>query len=259
VRHRTIPSSREVNEEYYLAHSPGRADYWRRMAAPRFRVASFLRLLAKHYPSSLVDLGCGNGKLLKEIQCAYSQIKLCGIDLSPTQTEANRIMDPSIDWRSMDLDREVEFPGALVENFDAVMASEIIEHVDDPGTFLRNALMLAKPGSGKLFLSTQSGRVWETERRVGHRRHFSRDEMKKMLVDAGWRKIRIWNAGFPFHDMSKWYANIDPDLSMRRFGDRPYGHIQNCICMALRFAFMFNSGKKGAQLFAVAERGPEGV
>ena len=65
--------------------------------------------------------------------------------------------------------------------------------------------------------------------------------------------MRIWNTGFPFHDLSKWYANRDPDRSLEQFGERAYGMRENVICWALRQAFRFNSRRRGAQLFAVAE------
>ena len=78
--------------------------------------------------------------------------------------------------------------------------------------------------------------------------------MKRALADAGWTPLRVWNCGFPFHDLSKWYANRDPDASMREFADRPYGVREDLICYALRAAFRVNSRSHGAQLFAVAQR-----
>ncbi|MFH1830351.1 MAG: class I SAM-dependent methyltransferase [Pseudomonadota bacterium] len=249
-----MKSSRDVNLEYYLKKSPGRADYWRKMAAPRFRMTVFLDLMKFTAPSALVDLGCGNGELLKEVRVEHPKTRLCGIDLSSMFIESNRHRDPSIDWHTLDLDRERNVPRHLAESFDIVMASEIIEHLEHPDIFLKNAKTLARIGGGMLFLSTQSGRVWETEKRVGHRRHFSAAEMEKLLSQAGWSPIRVWNAGFPFHDLSKWFANINPQMTMNAFSNRPYTLVQNIICMVLRLAYKFNSNKSGAQLFAIAER-----
>jgi len=106
----------------------------------------------------------------------------------------------------------------------------------------------------RIAVSTQSGRIGETERRVGHVRHFTSDEMARVLRDAGWRPVRVWNAGFPFHDLSKWYANRDPDASMRRFGERSYSWQEDLVCLGLRLAFQLNSSRRGAQLFAVGRR-----
>jgi 2-polyprenyl-3-methyl-5-hydroxy-6-metoxy-1,4-benzoquinol methylase len=243
-----------TNSAYYGRLSTGRDDYWRKMAAPRFRVATFLRLLSDEAPASLVDLGCGNGLLLAEIRSRHPGIALSGVDLSEDQIEANRSSHPDVGWYAMDLDRPLALPADLRARFEAVVASEIVEHVREPRTLLQNALQMAVPARGRLLLSTQSGPLRETERRVGHLRHFTVEEMRSLLTAAGWEPVRIWNAGFPFHDLSKWYANRNPDATMRRFGDERYGIRENMVCWALRAAFRLNSNHRGAQLFAVARR-----
>lgn len=243
-----------TNRAYYGQLSTGRDDYWRKMAAPRFRVSTFLRLLSDEAPASVVDLGCGNGMLLAEIRSRHPGIALGGVDLSEAQIEANRSSQPDASWYAMDLDRPVALPAELRDRFEAVVASEIVEHVREPRTLLENALQMAVPGRGRLLLSTQSGPLRETERRVGHLRHFTAEDMTSLLTAAGWEPVRVWNAGFPFHDLSKWYANRDPGASMRRFGDERYGMRENLVCWALRAAFRLNSNHRGAQLFAVARR-----
>ena len=246
--------TRRVNEAYYGSLEAGRDDYWRKMAAPRLRMSTFLRLMRTPPPARLIDLGCGNGRLLEEVARRHPSTELSGIDLSEEQIAANRRARPEITWHIADLTRHDSIPPGLHDRFDTVVASELIEHVEDPARFLRNALAVAAPGEGRLLLSTQSGPVRETERRVGHHRHFSRLEMTDLLQRSGWRPLKVWNCGFPFHDLSKWWANRDPDKSMARFSDRAYGVSENLVCMALRAAFLFNSRRRGAQLFAVAIR-----
>jgi cyclopropane fatty-acyl-phospholipid synthase-like methyltransferase len=224
------------------------------MAAPRFRVATFLSLLGKDPASSLLDLGCGNGTLLAEIGARHPRMALGGMDLSEAQVAANRRTMPSLSWYAADLDRPLSGSTLPPNGFDVVVASEIIEHVAHPDVFLRNALQLAAPG-GRLLLSTQSGPVRETERRVGHVRHFTVREMTELLEQSGWQPRKVYNAGFPFHDLSKWYANLDPDSSMRQFGESQYGWKEDLVCWALRVAFRLNSSRHGAQLFAVARKG----
>jgi cyclopropane fatty-acyl-phospholipid synthase-like methyltransferase len=242
-----------VNGDYYGRLSAGRDDYWRKMAAPRFRVATFLSLLEEHPAGSLLDIGCGNGTLLAEIGARHPRMALGGVDLSEAQVAANRQSRPAVSWYAADLDRPLDSSTLPPSRFDVVVASEIIEHVCHPDVFLRNALQLAAQG-GRLLLSTQSGPVRETERRVGHVRHFTVREMTDLLEQSGWQPQRVWNAGFPFHDLSKWYANLDPDASMRQFGESHYGWKQDLVCSALRVAFRFNSSHRGAQLFAVARK-----
>jgi 2-polyprenyl-3-methyl-5-hydroxy-6-metoxy-1,4-benzoquinol methylase len=249
-------SSVERNRDYYEALPPGRDDYWRYMAAPRHRAARLKRLLARIAPSSVVDLGCGNGQLLSELYAKWPRIKLAGVDLSAPRIEANRTAMPHIEWICADLQQPIaNAHEARSQAFDVVIASEIIEHLDAPALLLSHARSLAGP-DGHLILTTQSGPVRETERRVGHVRHFTRDELSDLLESTGWTALRVWNEGFPFHDLSKWWANRNPSRSIGRFGSDAYGFSQRFVCLALRAAFLFNSRRRGAQLFALARRRP---
>lgn len=240
-------SSTGLNRDFYDAGLPGVEDYWRYMAAPRARVARILALLRRIAPSSIADLGCGNGALLAEIAAAMPSVALAGIDLSSRQIESNRRRFPSIDWQLADL----QTPLTTGRRYAAVVASEVIEHLDDPAMLLANARTLAERG-GHLVLTTQSGAVRPTERRVGHVRHFSAAEMRTLLERSGWTPVSVWNEGWPFHDLSKWYANRDPERSIEAYANRPYGRRERLIAFALRAAFRCNSRTRGAQLFAVA-------
>lgn len=244
-------SSSASNRDYYEPPSAGREDYWRYMAAPRQRVARILATVRRRAPASLVDLGCGNGQLLREIAAVMPRMRLAGFDLSTRQIDENRGVMPNIEWHAADLQEPL---ATSADTFQMVVASEVIEHLASPSLLLANAHKLAAAGAS-LVLTTQSGRVGETERRVGHVRHFSRAEMQTLLENSGWSPLRIWNEGFPFHDLSKWWANRDPDASMKRFGDdRRYGLAERAICLGLRAAFTVNSRRRGAQLYAIAEK-----
>lgn len=236
-----------TNREYYEAASAARDDYWRYMAAPRARVARIVDLVRQVSPASLLDLGCGNGQLLDEIARAFPSIRLAGLDLSSRQIAENRERAPKIEWIVGDLSQQIE----TASTFECITASEVIEHLDDPKALLENARRLGTT----LILTTQSGPVRETERRVGHVRHFTAQEMTKLLDETGWQPVRVWNEGFPFHDLSKWWANRDADASMARFGgNERYGVRERAICFALRTAFRLNLRSRGAQLYALARK-----
>lgn len=241
------------NLDYYSRLSEGRADYWRYMPAPRFRVRTILRILTEASPRSIVDLGCGDGTLLAEIRSSLPQTILAGIDLSAPQIEENRKRFPEIEWYAGNVERD-DF--ATPHRFDAITTSELIEHLGDPAAFLRALHRIAAPRA-LLVLSTQSGRIGETERHVGHIRHFSKEEMSRLLNECGWNPVRVWNAGFPFQDLSKWSANLAPGTMMHHFGVKPYGPMQRAVSAILRALFALNSNHRGAQLFAVARRGTE--
>lgn len=248
-------SASEQNRAFYNSLPPGAADYFRKMAAPRFRVQTLLSLIAERPTQEIADLGCGNGLLLAEIANRFPNLRLCGIDIAGSQLELNRQTVPTCHFVEMDLASAAPaaVPAILEGRFDTITAAEIIEHIDDPVSFLRNTRALCRPG-GRLLLSTQSGPIHETERRVGHRRHYSAEQMQELLTCTGFTPLRVWNSGYPFHDLSKWYANRNPDAAMRQFSGRRYGIREELICLGLRLLFHWNSQSRGAQLFAIAER-----
>lgn len=245
-------SATAANAAYYNSMPPGLEDYWNLMAAPRFRANTLCRLILGARPSAIVELGCGNGRLLVELGERGFAGRRLGIDLSENRISANKALVPAVDWLNANLELPGEVPVAERGTFDAVVACELIEHVTDPARLLASARSLAMPDTGTLFLSTQSGPVGATERFVGHQRHFSAREMDPLLRSAGWEPLRIWNTGFPFHDLSKWIASRRPVAMIERFNDRAYGPTEKAVCLVLRSLFKLNSSTRGAQLFAIA-------
>ena len=245
------PSAAELNRDFYEAASPGQADYWKKMAAPRFRVRTVLSVLQQRAPESVVDLGCGGGQLLEEVGRALPQAQLVGVDLAEALLAQNRAHNPDVRWVQANLDAPAAWADEDRGQHQAVTAVEVIEHVDQPAQLLANARALLAPG-GLLVLTTQSGPLRETERRVGHRRHFTAPELQALLEAAGFAPEKVWNAGYPFHDLSKWYANLNAKGSMDRFSSKAYGLSEDLICLGLRGLFLLNSQRRGAQLFAVA-------
>jgi 2-polyprenyl-3-methyl-5-hydroxy-6-metoxy-1,4-benzoquinol methylase len=244
-------SAADANRDFYEAASPGQADYWKKMAAPRFRVRTVLSVLQRHAPASVVDLGCGGGQLLAEVARALPQAKLVGVDLAEALLARNRAQSPAVRWVQANLDAPARWSEEDRGRYQAVTAVEVLEHVDQPAQLLANARALLAPG-GLLVVTTQSGPLRETERRVGHRRHFTAAELQALLEGAGFAPEKVWNAGYPFHDLSKWYANLNAEGSMDRFSSKPYGLSEDLICLGLRGLFLLNSRRRGAQLFAVA-------
>lgn len=247
-------SASEENSAYYENLTRGQDEYWRKMAAPRSRTERITAIVASLRASSVADLGCGNGALLAELGDALTLSDRCGIDLSSARIAANRALHEWGEWLARDLATDEPLDESLAGRFDVVTMCEIVEHLDAPEKVLEKALGMLKP-NGSLVLTTQSGPMRETERRVGHRRHYDERSMRLLLGEAGFLSVRVWNEGWPFHDLSKWYANLDPDKSLSRFAGGKYGAKENAIAFALRALFRLNSKRFGAQLYAIARRG----
>ena len=244
----------DYNRRYYSDLTAGRENYWRLMPAPKMRVRQILSLIGEELGAAgtVCDFGCGNGGLLHEIASTYPGLMLQGIDLSGPQIDENRRIMPDCLWAQADLTAEhYRYPFGV--HCDLAVSSEVIEHLDDPLRYLKN-ISTSLRANGALVLTTQSGPVHETERHVGHVRHWTSEEMVVLLRDAGFHDTRVFNCGFPFHDLSKWFANVRPQQVIRRFGQNDWGLLERMTAAILRMLFVLNSSRRGYQLVAVARR-----
>lgn len=110
-------------------------------------------------PARVLDVGCGEGRLLARLQgLGWTAV---GHDVDPQAVAVARQRGLAVTEGDLLAQR---YPDA---SFDAIVLSHVIEHVHDPGLHLRECLRVMRPG-GRLVLLTPNGASW------GHR-HFGRD------------------------------------------------------------------------------------
>lgn len=108
-----------------------------------FTASELEKSLAKG--SRILDLAAGTGAM---------SLRLCdmGYDVTATDYVAENFrLHGSVPFFTADLNED--FACNFGQQFDAIMASEIIEHLENPRHFARQCFMLLAPG-GKLMLST---------------------------------------------------------------------------------------------------------
>jgi 2-polyprenyl-6-hydroxyphenyl methylase/3-demethylubiquinone-9 3-methyltransferase len=157
--------------------------------------------------ASVLDLGCGNGSFLSLFQ--QRGWKLYGTDFSPTGIEIARQNFPGIDFFLADSTAPTGDLLDRVGQVDAILSTEVIEHLYDPRGFLRNAYALLKPG-GTIVLTTPyhgylknlllaaTGKMdrhftvlWDH----GHIKFWSRKTLSEVLAQAGFTDIRFAGSG----------------------------------------------------------------
>jgi 2-polyprenyl-3-methyl-5-hydroxy-6-metoxy-1,4-benzoquinol methylase len=157
--------------------------------------------------SVVLDAGCGNGTFLSLF--SDRGWKLHGSDFSPAGLEFARSTFPDIRFFLADAQSLYKEFLAMVGPADAVISTEVIEHLYDPRSFANNCYSLLRPG-GTLVLSTPyhgylknlllalSGKMefhYDALRLHGHIKFFSRATIEKLLTDAGFVDIEFTGAG----------------------------------------------------------------
>ena len=162
-----------------------------------------------HVPegASVLDMGCGNGSFLAQFQ--DRGWKLYGTDFSPTGIEIARANFPGIEFFLADSSAPTGDVLQRVGQVDAIISTEVIEHLYDPRGFLRNAYALLKPG-GVLVLTTPyhgylknvalavAGKLdqhftvlWDH----GHIKFWSRKTLTHVLEEAGFAEVCFAGSG----------------------------------------------------------------
>ncbi len=92
---------------------------------------------------------------------------------------------PGIIWVSADFEADFIFPPV-----DAVVAFEVIEHLDDPRPLLRESRRV----SGRLFASVPNEDKWPWAPRLypAHKRHYTRGQLEALLNECDWQTIEWW-------------------------------------------------------------------
>ena len=93
---------------------------------------------------SVLDLGCGTGELASAI--AAARLRATGCDISPEMLHRAAGADGAgaVDWVQLDPGWQVLPFGSGA--FDAVVASSVLEYVDDPAMVLRECARVIRPG-----------------------------------------------------------------------------------------------------------------
>lgn len=113
------------------------------------RLARIIEIVTELQPSSLLDIGCGRGLLLEKLADAGLG-NLTGMDVY------DDVASERFAYSQGDVTKRLPFDDAT---FECVVAGEIIEHVPDPDSFLREIRRVLVPG-GTLVVSTPNMVSW---------------------------------------------------------------------------------------------------
>jgi SAM-dependent methyltransferase len=148
----------------------------------------------------ILDIGCGQGDMIAELRRQCPQAELAGIDASQIGIDVARAKVPGARFAQRDLLAPGD-PGPEMSGWAThATCAEVLEHVDDPETLLRNARAYLAPGC-RLVVTVPGGPMSAFDRHIGHRRHYTVESLRRQLAAAGFDVDRVTGAGFPFFNL----------------------------------------------------------
>jgi SAM-dependent methyltransferase len=129
------------------------------------------------------EIGCGTGFVLQAIATAFPRLALSGSEVSVSGLAYAARRVPRATLYQMDATR-IPF----VEEFDAIGAFDVLEHIEDDRRAIEQVLRALRPGGQALVTVPQHRVLWsEEDVTARHHRRYARTELEDKLRQAGFR------------------------------------------------------------------------
>ena len=148
----------------------------------------------------VLDIGCGQGDLLADLRLHHPEVQLCGIDHSWSGVDITSRKVTGATVLRWDLLQDADAPGHLGSWATHAVCSEVLEHVDDPAALPQGTKTFLAPGC-RLVVTVPGGPMSAFDRHIGHRRHFSPGDLRRLLESVGLEVETTAGVGFPFFNL----------------------------------------------------------
>lgn len=178
---------------------PGSSDY----INPAIR-----KLLANLAPKTVIDVGCGNGVLCGDL--AKDGYDILGVDADEKAIQLARQSYPAAQFQLISLDDAPPRPAAdTAGGFDAVVSTEVIEHIYSPHKWASFCFEALRPGGTLVATTPYHGYLknlalavvdkWDDHHDPlwygGHIKFWSKPTLAKLVTDAGFEVVRFDGVG----------------------------------------------------------------
>lgn len=178
----------------------------------RHATEQLLRIVASLDVKTILDVGCGSGDNLEALARERRYV-LTGVDVSEQALAIARRRVPDAELAILDAQRE-----ALPRTFDLVTSLQVVEHLLDDVSAIRNMAAMA---GRYVLIATMQGRMRQSELAIGHIRNYSAVELQKKIEAADLEIVWIRGWGFPFYSplyrtAAEWLPGGPPTGAMGR-------------------------------------------
>lgn len=146
--------------------------------------------LRRYFPGTrdFLEIGCGTGYVLDRLHRSFPDLSLTGTELfAEGLSYARERLGDSANLSTLDA-TQLRFR----EEFDAVGAFDVLEHIQDDDAVLANILAALRPGGGLLLTVPQHEWLWsETDVAAHHVRRYTQGGLRQRLLVAGFEILRV--------------------------------------------------------------------
>jgi 2-polyprenyl-3-methyl-5-hydroxy-6-metoxy-1,4-benzoquinol methylase len=157
----------------------------------------------------VLDVGCGQGELLRDLAARLPGARIAGSDLSAQSLLDTRKRNREFELFSLNI-ADPNFAQTYADRlgaFDLLVCSEVLEHIPDDHLAARNLAALLAPG-GALIATVPGGKMSRYDQRIGHQRHYRPQLLEQLLAGAGLRVEKVMAWGFPFHNVYRMVVRL---------------------------------------------------
>lgn len=132
-------------------------------------------------PTSLLDIGCGNGNVLRAID-EWSGERMFLVGLDPFREALSNARSSTVaEWVQGDV---MALP--FKQYFDAVGLFDVIEHIEDDRQVLEAAHRVLRPGGILLVTVPANQSLWSYfDVLACHKRRYGKEQLRELLVRSG--------------------------------------------------------------------------
>ncbi|NRA09338.1 MAG: methyltransferase domain-containing protein [Myxococcales bacterium] len=209
-------------------------------------------------PASILDAGCGKGGFSFAVAHAFPGAKVVGTDLSPDLVDRNREIARRLGLENVSFELRDLTQMEERDVFDAVIATDVLEHVEDDADLLGRFFRALRP-EGELVLHvphvTRNVWGWQRPNFMGIEGHvrpgYALDQLEAMLRSAG---FEIESAAYNYNSVE----TLMNDVSYLITGGRERRRFLYALCFPLLLGLCalarYEPSRRGSGLVFLARR-----
>lgn len=228
-------------------------------ARSRYRLLT--ALIQKYQPRPpIIDVGCGSGELLAQINKFYPAKNLFGFDISSKAIKLAKKNFPKLNFFQGNL---IKIPKKFEGKFKTIICSEVLEHLENDLAAIKNLERLSQKNS-LVFVSVPSLTAhWsQLDKSVGHFRRYEPNELERKMTENGFKVIERFSWGKLLYPP---YQKIIEKHLIKIISEDKKTSLENSLLQKTISNFIYNLFKledllknldtlPGRKLFLVAQR-----